>query len=60
LIEAALRRAVLMKRKKTKNVRKDKRIVCGTPNNLQDAYREVDPDMKVVWTQAGFWALPLK
>lgn len=51
-----------MRTKKTKNPRKDKRakIVCGTPDNIQEAYREVDYDMQVVWTHAGFWALPRK
>lgn len=32
-------------------------IVCGTLDNMQEAYCEVDPDMKVIWTQAGFWGM---
>lgn len=51
-----------MRTKKTRDQKKGKaaRIVCGTPDNIQDAYREVDPDMQVVWTNAGFWAVPRK
>ena len=33
-------------------------IVCGDLDHIQEASRELDPDMKVVWTSAGFWACP--
>jgi len=48
--------------KKIKTEKKDKRnkIVCGTPDRIQEACRELDHDMHVVWTSAGFWALPRK
>lgn len=56
------RRTVLMKKTKDKAVKRDKDsgIICGTLHNIQDAYREVDAGMQVVWTSAGFWALPRK
>ena len=47
------------KGKTVKKVKKD-RIICGTPDTIQEASRELDPTMKVVWTNAGFWALPRK
>ena len=33
-------------------------IVCGNLNNIDDASRELDPTMKVIWTSVGFWACP--
>jgi hypothetical protein len=33
-------------------------IVCGNLDNIQEASRELDPTMKVIWTSAGFWACP--
>jgi nicotinate-nucleotide pyrophosphorylase len=44
--------------KKTKTVAKDNGIVCGNLNNIQEASRELDHTMKVVWTSVGFWACP--
>ena len=35
-----------------------KEIICGNLNNIQEATRELDHRMKVVWTSAGFWACP--
>jgi hypothetical protein len=35
-----------------------KEIVCGNLDNIQEASRELDPTMKVVWTSVGFWACP--
>jgi len=51
-----------MRTKKAKTEKKDKRtkIICGTPEHIQEAIRELDDDMHVVWTSAGFWALPRK
>ena len=46
-----------MKGKTKKAVKTE--IVCGNLNNIQEAMRELEPDMKVVWTSVGFWALPL-
>lgn len=48
------------KTKKNSKGEKKTKIICGTPDNIQDAYREVDSDMQVVWTNAGFWAVPKK
>jgi nicotinate-nucleotide pyrophosphorylase len=45
--------------KKAKTVAKDNGIVCGNLNNIQEASRELDHTMKVVWTSAGFWACPM-
>jgi len=45
-----------MKSKTQKAARKE--IVCGTLNNIQEATRELDHTMKVVWTSVGFWACP--
>ena len=42
---------------KTKKAAK-KEIICGNLNNIQEASRELDHTMKVVWTSAGFWACP--
>jgi hypothetical protein len=33
-----------------------KEIICGNLDNIQEASRELDPTMKVVWTSVGFWA----
>jgi len=44
--------------KKNKKVAGGKDIVCGSLNNIQEASRELDPTMKVVWTSVGFWACP--
>ena len=44
--------------KKTKKVAVGKDIICGSLNNIQEASRELDPTMKVVWTSVGFWACP--
>lgn len=33
-------------------------IVCGNLNNIDEASRELDPTMKVIWTSVGFWACP--
>lgn len=51
-----------MKKSKSKAVKRDKdiKIVCGTLDNIQEACRELDHEMQVVWTSAGFWALPRK
>lgn len=48
--------------KKIKTEKKGKRtkIICGTPETIQEASRELEHDMHVVWTSAGFWALPRK
>jgi hypothetical protein len=35
-----------------------KEIICGNLDNIQEATRELDHRMKVVWTSAGFWACP--
>ena len=40
---------------KTKKAAKNE-IICGNLNNIQEASRELDHTMKVVWTSAGFWA----
>jgi hypothetical protein len=48
-----------MKTNKDKTAKKNK-IICGTLDTIQEASRELDPTMKVVWTNAGFWALPRK
>jgi len=45
-----------MKAKTKKTAKKE--IVCGNLNNIQEATRELDHTMKVVWTSAGFWACP--
>jgi len=45
--------------KRTKKVESGKKdIVCGNLNNIEEACRELDPTMKVVWTSVGFWACP--
>ncbi len=44
--------------KKTKKVAGRKDIVCGNLNNIQEACKELDHTMKVVWTSVGFWAFP--
>jgi hypothetical protein len=44
--------------KKTKIAAEDNGIVCGNLNNIQEASRELDHTMKVVWTSVGFWACP--
>lgn len=57
-----------MRIKKSKTVKKNagNGIICGTTDNMQEASRELDRelhnmhDMHVVWTSAGFWALPRK
>jgi hypothetical protein len=36
-----------------------KKIICGNLDNIQEASRELDPTMKVVWTSVGFWACPM-
>jgi len=61
----AIEEAVKMKTKKAKPVKKAKttEIICGTPEHIQEAFCELDQekqDMHVVWTSAGFWALPKK
>ena len=43
---------------KTKMATK-KEIICGNLQNIQEASRELDPTMKVVWTSVGFWACPM-
>ncbi len=45
-----------MKAKTKKTAKKE--IVCGNLDNIQEASRELDPTMKVVWTSVGFWACP--
>jgi hypothetical protein len=45
-----------MKGKTQKKAKKE--IICGNLNNIQEASRELDPTMKVVWTSVGFWACP--
>jgi len=45
--------------KKMKTVADGNGIVCGNLNNIEEAVRELDPAMKVVWTSVGFWACPL-
>jgi hypothetical protein len=45
--------------KKTKTVAEGNGIVCGNLNNIQEASRELDHTMKVVWTSVGFWACPM-
>ena len=45
-----------MKSKPKKATKKE--IICGNLNNIQEASRELDPTMKVVWTSVGFWACP--
>ena len=42
---------------KTKKAKKEE-IICATLDNIQEASRELDPTMKVIWTSAGFWACP--
>ena len=42
---------------KTKKAAKTE-IVCGNLNNIDEASRELDPTMKVIWTSVGFWACP--
>ncbi len=44
--------------KKTKKVAVGNGIVCGNLNNIQEASRELDDTMKVIWTSVGFWACP--
>jgi hypothetical protein len=44
--------------KKTKTVADVNGIVCGNLDNIQEAFGELDPNMKVVWTSVGFWACP--
>jgi hypothetical protein len=46
-------------KKETKTVAEDNGIVCGNLNNIQEASRELDHTMKVVWTSVGFWACPM-
>jgi hypothetical protein len=43
-----------MKIKANKATKKE--IICGNLDNIQEASRELDPTMKVVWTSVGFWA----
>jgi hypothetical protein len=45
-----------MKSKAKKATKKE--IICGNLDNIQEASRELDHTMKVVWTSAGFWACP--
>ena len=45
--------------KKTKTVAGANGIVCGNLNNIEEASRELDSTMKVVWTSVGFWACPM-
>jgi hypothetical protein len=45
--------------KKTKTVAGVNGIVCGNLNNIEEASRELDSTMKVVWTSVGFWACPM-
>jgi hypothetical protein len=45
-----------MKSKTKKSTKKE--IICGNLNDIQEASRELDPTMKVVWTSVGFWACP--
>jgi hypothetical protein len=45
--------------KKTKTVADGNGVVCGNLNNIEEAARELDSTMKVVWTSVGFWACPL-
>lgn len=49
-----------MKENKSKAAKKNQsmRVVCGTLDNIEEACRELDADMQVVWTSAGFWAVP--
>jgi len=49
-----------MKTKKTKkpNAAATPEIICGNLSNIQEASRELDSTMKVVWTSVGFWAYP--
>jgi hypothetical protein len=44
--------------KKTRTVAAGNGIVCGNLDNIQEALRDLDPTMKVVWTRVGFWAFP--
>jgi hypothetical protein len=44
--------------KKTKTVAAGNGIVCGNLDNIQEALRDLDPTMKVVWTSVGFRAFP--
>ena len=44
--------------KKTKAGAVKSGIICGDLDHIQEASRELDSDMKVVWTSAGFWACP--
>jgi hypothetical protein len=46
-----------MKSKAKKAMKKE--IICGNLDNIQEASRELDPTMKVVWTSVGFWACPM-
>jgi hypothetical protein len=51
-----------MKTKDTKSKAKKaakKEIICGNLQNIQEASRELDHTMKVVWTSVGFWACPM-
>ncbi len=43
-----------------KKTKKTDSILCGTPDTMREALNELDPEMKVVWTTAGFWAVPKK
>jgi hypothetical protein len=51
------RKAKDMKSKTQKAAKKE--IICGNLDNIQEASRELDPTMKVVWSSVGFWACPL-
>ena len=42
---------------KTKKAAKPE-IVCGTLDSIQEASRDLDPTMQVIWTSVGFWACP--
>jgi hypothetical protein len=44
--------------KETKSAAGGNGIVCGNLDNIEEASRELDPTMKVVWTSVGFWACP--
>jgi hypothetical protein len=43
---------------KRQNKRREERNHLRTLDNIQEASRELDPTMKVIWTSVGFWAWP--
>lgn len=61
-LQGAVTKETIMRAKATKRTKKvesgKKDIVCGNLNNIEEACRELDPTMKVVWTSVGFWACP--